>query len=79
MTDIIDLTVARAIQALNSGDVSSRELTSKLLERTELLEPKVKAYLTRTPELALEHGLLLFGNVHTASFELLVGRVNAEP
>ena len=30
-------------------------------------------------ELALEHGLHLFGNVHTGRFVPLVGRVNEEP
>lgn len=54
MTELTELTVTRAIQALEKGECSSRELTEKFLERTEALDPSVKAFLTRTPELALE-------------------------
>ncbi|NLF51059.1 MAG: Asp-tRNA(Asn)/Glu-tRNA(Gln) amidotransferase subunit GatA [Leptolinea sp.] len=54
MTELIDLTVTQAVNALNSGECSSVELTTALIDRTEKLEPSVQAYLTRTPDLALE-------------------------
>jgi aspartyl-tRNA(Asn)/glutamyl-tRNA(Gln) amidotransferase subunit A len=54
MTDLIDLTVTQAVKALNSGECSSQELTSSLLKRTDTLEPSVKAYLTCTPDLAIQ-------------------------
>lgn len=54
MSDITNLTVKQAVERMNSGDITSLELTTALLERTENLEPSVKAYLTRTPERALE-------------------------
>jgi aspartyl-tRNA(Asn)/glutamyl-tRNA(Gln) amidotransferase subunit A len=53
MTNLFDLTVTQAINALNSGECSSQELTAELLNRTEVLEPSVQAFLTRTPELAI--------------------------
>jgi aspartyl-tRNA(Asn)/glutamyl-tRNA(Gln) amidotransferase subunit A len=40
--------------ALRAGDFSSRELVSAFLERIEQLEPKLHAFITLTPELALE-------------------------
>jgi aspartyl-tRNA(Asn)/glutamyl-tRNA(Gln) amidotransferase subunit A len=54
VSDITNLTVKQAVERMNSGDITSLELTTALLERTENLEPSVKAYLTRTPERALE-------------------------
>jgi len=54
MTELIDLTAAGAVEALNTGKCSSLELTSSLLKRTDDLEPSIKAYITRTPELALQ-------------------------
>jgi aspartyl-tRNA(Asn)/glutamyl-tRNA(Gln) amidotransferase subunit A len=54
MSQLADLTVKQAVEALNSGACSSLELTTALLERTDKLEPSVQAYLTRTSELALE-------------------------
>ncbi len=54
MTGLTDLTVLQAVRALNSGECTSLELTSAILKRTDELEPSVQAYLTRTPELALQ-------------------------
>jgi aspartyl-tRNA(Asn)/glutamyl-tRNA(Gln) amidotransferase subunit A len=54
MNRLTDLTVLQAMRALNSGECSSLELTSELLKRTDSLEPSIQAYLTRTPELALQ-------------------------
>ena len=49
-----ELTLAQALDLLAKKEVSSVELTSALLARMEAVEPRVKAYLTTTPELALE-------------------------
>ncbi|HPH98074.1 MAG TPA: Asp-tRNA(Asn)/Glu-tRNA(Gln) amidotransferase subunit GatA [Anaerolineaceae bacterium] len=54
MTDLTDLTVLDALQALRSGQVSSRELTQACLDRISRLEPAIRAFITLTPELALQ-------------------------
>ena len=54
MTELIDLTVRQALEALNSRQCSSRELTVACLERIDQLEPHVHAFITRTSELALQ-------------------------
>jgi len=48
-----DLTVRAMLAALRSGEVSSRELTQNALERIERVEPRLHAFLTLTPDLAL--------------------------
>jgi aspartyl-tRNA(Asn)/glutamyl-tRNA(Gln) amidotransferase subunit A len=53
MSELIDLTLNQAIQALRSGETSSRELTQAYLNRISRLEPVLHAFLTLTPELAL--------------------------
>jgi len=54
MNRLTDLTVTEAMHALNAGECSSLELTRAILERIDALEPSVLAFLTRTPELALQ-------------------------
>jgi len=53
MSDLTDLTVSQALDALRSGACSSRELTQACLERIERLEPALHAFITFTPEQAL--------------------------
>ncbi len=53
MSDLSDLSVAEAVQALRSGALSSRELTAALLARIDRLEPRLHAFITLTPEKAL--------------------------
>ncbi len=48
------LTAHAARELLDSGDISSVELTEAFLERTESIEPSVKSFVTVTPEHALE-------------------------
>jgi aspartyl-tRNA(Asn)/glutamyl-tRNA(Gln) amidotransferase subunit A len=48
------LTVHEAARLLRERQISSVELTRDVLQRIERLEPKVKAFVTPTPELALE-------------------------
>lgn len=49
-----DLTIAQASQLLAKGELSSVELTKAMLERVAATEERVHAYITLTPELALE-------------------------
>ncbi len=49
-----DLTLAQARELLDQGEVTSRELTQAMLERIEAVDGQVRAYLTVTPELALD-------------------------
>jgi len=54
MSDLTGLGVRQCLEALGRGDCSSRELTLAFLERSQRLEPDVHAFITPTPELALQ-------------------------
>ncbi len=54
MSDLTDLTLHEAHRLLDAGDIRSVELTEAFLARIRALDPKVRAFLTLTPELALE-------------------------
>ena len=54
MGPLTDLTVKGALAALENGEVSSEELTRAFLERIETHEPGIHAFITLTPERALE-------------------------
>src|SRR5262245_44790988 len=56
MTDtaLHDLTIAEAARLIKARKLSPAELTRALIERTELLEPQINAFITRTTEAALE-------------------------
>lgn len=54
MAALTDLTVAQALKALAQGACSSRELVLACLERINRLEPCLHAFITLTPELALQ-------------------------
>ncbi len=54
MSDITKLTIHEAHGLLESKQVSSVEMTKAVLERIQAVEPKVKAFMTVTGELALE-------------------------
>ncbi len=47
------LTATEAQRLLQRGEISSVELTSACLDRTDLVEDRVRSFLTLTPELAL--------------------------
>ena len=49
-----DLTLAEAARLIKARKLSPVELTGALLARTEALEPQVNAFITRTPEAAME-------------------------
>ncbi len=53
MTSLTDLTVRQSLDLLHRGEVSSRELVEAALRRIEALEPRLHAFITLTPELAL--------------------------
>ena len=54
MTSLTSLPLSELIVALQSGAISSREITEAYLARIEALEPSIKAFITLTPELALQ-------------------------
>jgi len=54
VSDLIQLTIHEAHELLKKKQLSSVELTKDYLERIEQVEPKVKAFVTVTGELALE-------------------------
>src|SRR4051794_19421788 len=53
-TDLYYLTVHEARALLDSGEVSSVELTRAALARIDALDAKIHSFLTPTPEIALE-------------------------
>jgi aspartyl-tRNA(Asn)/glutamyl-tRNA(Gln) amidotransferase subunit A len=48
-----NLSVPEMLDALKKGDISSRELTLQALAKIDRLEPRLHAFITLTPELAL--------------------------
>jgi aspartyl-tRNA(Asn)/glutamyl-tRNA(Gln) amidotransferase subunit A len=53
MTDLTELTLTQALDALNSGQVSSRDLTQTYLDQIEGLDPALHAFLHVDPAQAL--------------------------
>lgn len=53
MADLTELSLLEAAAALRAGETSSLELTRACLDRIEALEPRLHAFLARTPDLAL--------------------------
>ncbi len=51
--NLINLTVSEARAKLQSGEISARELTQAYLDRIEAVDSDVQAFLTTTPDLAL--------------------------
>jgi aspartyl-tRNA(Asn)/glutamyl-tRNA(Gln) amidotransferase subunit A len=54
VTELTDLTVKEAVDALTDRQVSSRELTEAFLDRISAHEADIHAFITATPEMALE-------------------------
>jgi aspartyl-tRNA(Asn)/glutamyl-tRNA(Gln) amidotransferase subunit A len=54
MTTLTDLTISEALAKLSAGDISSVELTQAHIAQIEKLEPQVRAFISQTPELALQ-------------------------
>lgn len=53
-TKLTDFNVKEAVDALTKGRVSSRELTEAFLDRISAHESDIHAFITTTPEMALE-------------------------
>ncbi|MGC8863504.1 MAG: amidase family protein, partial [Armatimonadota bacterium] len=51
---LYELTVHELGDLIRSGQVSAREVAQSFIERIEAVEERVKAFVTTTPELALE-------------------------
>ncbi|MGC9397281.1 MAG: Asp-tRNA(Asn)/Glu-tRNA(Gln) amidotransferase subunit GatA [Anaerolineae bacterium] len=54
MSDLCDLTIHEALDALRHGDITSVDLTQAVLDRILAVDNALQAYLTLTPETALE-------------------------
>jgi len=54
MQDFTSLTVKETLNALKTGLISSKELTMAYLDKIDTLEPQIQAFLTLTPELAMQ-------------------------
>ncbi|HWQ27902.1 MAG TPA: amidase family protein, partial [Dehalococcoidia bacterium] len=52
-TDLTGLTITEAAGLLRRREISSRELTQAHLDRIREVDPKVRAYITVTADLAL--------------------------
>lgn len=53
MTELTQLTLSQALEQLRAGDITSRQLTQAYLDQIDAIDPKIKAYLTVTRDLAL--------------------------
>jgi aspartyl-tRNA(Asn)/glutamyl-tRNA(Gln) amidotransferase subunit A len=54
MSKLTDLTISQALEKLRAGEITSLELTQAHLEQIEAHEAQIKAFITLTPDLALE-------------------------
>jgi aspartyl-tRNA(Asn)/glutamyl-tRNA(Gln) amidotransferase subunit A len=54
MKDLYKLTIKEAEKLLNSGEISSLQLTESVLSRIEEMEPSINAFISITKEKALE-------------------------
>ena len=54
MPDLTDLSLLQVQRLLQQGEISSRQLTQACLERIDRLEPALHAFITLTPEKALQ-------------------------
>lgn len=54
MTTMIDLTIGEVLAKLDAGDFSAVELTQAYLDQIEKRDGEIKAFITVTPELALQ-------------------------
>ena len=71
--DLKGLTARGARELLDSGEVSSVELTEAYLERINGIEPSVKSFVTVTPELALKQARLADERIASGSASPLTG------
>jgi aspartyl-tRNA(Asn)/glutamyl-tRNA(Gln) amidotransferase subunit A len=67
--ELHEVTMAQAHEKLKTKEISSVELTQAVIHRMEQVEPQVSAYITQTPELALEQA-------RQADRQISQGRIN---
>jgi aspartyl-tRNA(Asn)/glutamyl-tRNA(Gln) amidotransferase subunit A len=73
MNELTRLTLYEARKLLDSGEVTSVELTKAFLERIGTVESELKAFLTLTPELALEQAEEADKKLRTGAFTPMLG------
>jgi len=71
--ELYRLTIGRLHSMLKKGEVSSRELTESVLARAGEVEPKVKAFITEMPEIALRMADEADRKIKTGDFGPLCG------
>lgn len=54
MSELLDYTLTEALEKLRAGEITSVALTQAYLDQIDHFDPQVRAYITVTPELALE-------------------------
>ena len=64
-SELCDRTGGELAELLRAGETSAVEITRSCLERTEAVDERLHAFLTRTPEVALERAEEL--DVHRTS------------
>lgn len=72
MSEIVKLTIAQALKALKNKDFSATELTEEHL-KTMVKHKNLNAYITETPDLALEQAKLSDKNYQSNSIRPLEG------
>ncbi len=70
-----ELTIHAAAELLRSGEITATELTEAVLDRIYAVDNDVKAYLTLTPELALEQAAQADAAIAAARREDALGRL----
>jgi aspartyl-tRNA(Asn)/glutamyl-tRNA(Gln) amidotransferase subunit A len=71
--ELYECSIKQLHEMLKKGMVSSREITESVLSRIEAVEPKVNAYITRTPELAREMADAADRRIRTGRFGPMCG------
>ena len=71
--DLKSTTARRARELLDSGDISSVDLTEAFLDRIDVTEPSVKSFVTVTPEQAMEHARLADDRIASGNAAPLTG------
>jgi aspartyl-tRNA(Asn)/glutamyl-tRNA(Gln) amidotransferase subunit A len=66
---VTSLTIAEAARLLARGEISPVELTQAHLARIEQLNPRLNAYLTLTPELALQQARQAEGEMRQGAYK----------
>jgi amidase len=73
MSDLHDLTAAEQLCALRLREVSARHLTEHYLERIDALDGELGAFVTLTPELALDAADRADDRIHAGEWAPLLG------